>query len=327
MSQKKEIKRSRTYLIVERSILIAFFVAVSLFLSYRYINETSGITILIHSHAKENIVQGNKSELLQGDKIKGEFQAKDNNIGIVAVRFNTFFRINGDMVSFKIKEKGSRAWFYEHSYLVNQFQPNKFFTFGFPIITDSKNKIYEFEIESQRGSSGDAVALSPIEPVFVTKYQYSKDRILSEQDYLVTFLREKLVNSLLDLNFLISLFVYSLPLIIYIIKVFFFDRYFADRYFFVFFPLVLMVMLCFANIPRSDEAVIGATGLWLFVCLAYQLESKISFILSLALIILTPIFLYLNLDDLSRNVAMWGYLLLVSGVVMQLIQIRSQFKK
>ena len=55
-----------------------------------------------------------------------------NELGVVWIRFNTFGRINSDILTFKIREKGQNNWYYENLYRVDQFQDGKLFPFGFP---------------------------------------------------------------------------------------------------------------------------------------------------------------------------------------------------
>ncbi len=127
---------------------------------YESIRVDTSFTVITQNFNRSNFNIYNTDELLKGHKIEASFQPNYNYLGIVAVRFNTFMRINNDSVIFKIKESNNRKWLYEGTYRVNQFQPHGLFTFGFPVIYDSKGKTYIIEIESVKGKKRDAVALS-----------------------------------------------------------------------------------------------------------------------------------------------------------------------
>ena len=289
-------------------------------LSLRYIQTSSGLTILLHNHDARSIKSIDYGELLGGDKIRGEFTAEDDNLGIVAVRFNTFFRINEDIVIFRIKEAGAKNWFSENRYTTPQFQPNKLFTFGFPIIENSENKVYQFEIESTQGQRLNAVALSPIEPVFVSKYQYLRASILSDRDYMLRFIDRKFFNTVTDLDSLVSFISFSLPFVLYIITILFFDRYLSGKYYIILLPIVVMVFLSIINNTRNDGAVIGFTFFWIYLCFVYRLESSYSYLLGVLFIIASSFLYYFNGAILSRNLIMWAFMLLTGGIILQVFE-------
>lgn len=309
-------------------------------LSYINLYQNLGITILTYNHAAKEIVTKSYSELLKGQKIIGEFRAKDNNLGIVAVRFNTYFRINEDTVLFRIKNKKDKSWYYEYHYTTPQFQPNQYFTFGFPIIPDSEGNIYDFEIESTMGEHENAVALSPIEPIFETKYQYSKDLIVNDikhpgnffqsnntKSYAGDFLIRKTKNSFSNSDFSISFIVYALPLLLYIIWLFFFEKFLADKYYLATLPLFAMIVIALANFTRNDTAVLGFTLLWGTLALVYHLRSNISFVLAICFLIVSIILLYTSQETISKNFTMWGYMLLVVGVAQEIFELKWERKK
>jgi hypothetical protein len=326
--QKKENRKLSIYMRWTRLVVIPIMLfTLWMVLSLLYSTSKASPTILIHEHAKENITSGDKSELLKGEIITGEFEAREDNLGIVAVRFNTFLRINDDIVRFRIKEKGSNKWYYENDYTTPQFQPDDLFTFGFPIISNSEGKTFQFEVESRQGEPENAVALSPIEPVFITKYQYSKAEILSNRDYLLTFAQRKIINTFSNVDFLLSFFAYSLPLILYLIWLFFFEKYLYNKYYLILIPIGLMILISILNPPNNDAIVIGLTGLWIAQSYAYRLKTEISFYLALTLLITSAILLYSSFFEISKNFSMWSFMLLLSGVIIQLSEFRWERNK
>lgn len=168
-----------------------------------------------YSHSK--LVYFKEGEILQGDKIKGVFKAKENNLGTVAVRFKTFYRDNDDFLIFRIKEMSDSDWYYSYQYKVDQFQPDGLFTFGFPIVADSKDKTYLFELESTRGIVGNSVGISAFSPVFTAKYKYERGTVLANYESIVWFLWKKGVNVIQKNQFLIASFTYLVPFLFYIL--------------------------------------------------------------------------------------------------------------
>lgn len=197
MNKKKRIKkqnknesRYRTHIIIWL-VLVCFSFLIGIVLQFSdnffQINQNLPISTL---HNKVNI------PLIKGDKLFGEFRAHNSDMGIVSVRFNTFERSVEDKVVFRLKEKESKAWYYQHTYDTNQFQSDQLFPFGFPPILNSRHRIYQIELESISGEKGDAVALSSVSPSVVAVYQLSPRMMLSEEGVEVLFKKyfQSLVN-------------------------------------------------------------------------------------------------------------------------------------
>lgn len=135
-----------------------------------------------------HLTQRQESGLQKGQKVTARFQANAQNLGIIAVRFDTFGKINDDEIIFRLREMGASSWYYQHSYKVDQFQPQGLFTFGFPVISDSEYKTYEFELESVKGKPSSMVAVSTKEPVFVTRHEFTRAALSSDKRNVIYFL-------------------------------------------------------------------------------------------------------------------------------------------
>lgn len=147
------------------------------------------LSVIVEKH--EFVGEKNK-ELLKGESVTGEFKSKYNKLGIVAVKFDTHQVINDDYVLFRIKEKGSDKWYYSNKYKVDQFQNKKYFPFGFPEIKDSKNKVYQIEIESLNGSDGNSVQVMTKHTPFLSKYSFSKTYLLQNKKEIPFFILNKI---------------------------------------------------------------------------------------------------------------------------------------
>jgi len=158
-----------------------------------------------------------EGEIYQGDKIVSEFEATENYLGIIGFRFWTFYRLNDDYLIFRIRENKSLDWYYQNKYKADQFQPNQYFTFGFPAIADSLGKQYVFEIESVQGRSGIAVGASKIDPIFVVKYKYPREQITSSYPRFISFSLDKFFNLIYRAEVRASSFIYLIPFLLYLL--------------------------------------------------------------------------------------------------------------
>ncbi|HUV42538.1 MAG TPA: hypothetical protein VMY36_01385 [Patescibacteria group bacterium] len=183
-------------------------------------NSGEALPILFQDQKRTSLVSWKTNELLTGEKIDGEFTAYEDNLGIISIRFNTFGRINDDVLIFRLKEKGNESWYYENEYKVDQFQPDELFPFGFPKIENSNRKIYHFEIESTKGEPENAVAISPQFPIFRVKYHFDQEQLLANKLILVRFLFKKFINIASSLNFILADLFFFVPFFFYLFHLF-----------------------------------------------------------------------------------------------------------
>lgn len=130
--------------------------------------------------------------LRKGEIITGKFRASEDNLGIVLIRFVQHSLKVSDIVTFRIKEEGDKNWYYINNYGANQFQPNEYFTFGFPPVATSKSKTFIFEVESLAGTDKNGISLSAKKPQFAAVYKYSKEN-LTNFNTLSSFIYKKLL--------------------------------------------------------------------------------------------------------------------------------------
>lgn len=141
------------------------------------------------------------NHLFKGEKVVAKIKATENNFGILLFRFAKLSGIVSDTVVFRIKKEGEGKWYYENKYTANQFQPDQYFTFGFPLIANSKDKTYVFEIKSLTGTYKNGIGVSLVEPQAALVYKYSQDD-LKNYKVLSTFIFKKFVYALGNVNFL-----------------------------------------------------------------------------------------------------------------------------
>lgn len=173
---------------------IISFLSVLFYLNFR----DKSFTKLQKTYSLSTLLTHKSGELMKGDIVTGKFRAVENNLGIIAIRFQTFDRINSDIFIFRIKEQGSSGWYYENEYESSKFGGYPLFPFGFPIIADSKGKDYYFELESLAGKPTEAVAIKTEEPVIVTTHKFTVNQLLSDKKVLFLFASQKAVDVLMN---------------------------------------------------------------------------------------------------------------------------------
>ena len=200
------------------TILSFAFLIIAVLFSVGYNLYTKKIPLLTlqHSYSKEILTISRKGELLAGDKVIGEFKSEDNFLGIVEIRFLVHGKVSNDYHIFRIKEKSDKKWYHTNTYKAKEFGGYPLFPFGFPVITNSKGKIYYFELESLSGISGDAAGISAIEPVIVIRNVFSKAYLLDHKKELPLFLFKKVKEISQETNILyyfIAIYVLLVPLL------------------------------------------------------------------------------------------------------------------
>lgn len=140
------------------------------------------------------------NHLFKGEKIGGKIRATENNLGIILFRFAKLSAVTLDTVAFRIKKEGDGQWYYENKYKADQFQPDQYFTFGFPSVANSKNKAYVFEIESLTGTYKNGTGVSLVKPQVAVVYKYTL-RDLKNYKMLSSFIFKKFVYVQDNVNF------------------------------------------------------------------------------------------------------------------------------
>jgi len=165
-------------------------------------------------------------EITPGFIVKQRLFSSENNLGMVLVRFTNFNRYNTDKVEFRIRESTDNIWFYTNQFTVDQFQNDQYFTFGFPLIRDSKSKFYDIEIESLSGRSGNSVAISKKRFQFALVYKFTQEELRAmSSDSIIRLGLKKIIYAIFYTDYRVPIYVYIISLLfitslIYRIKIF-----------------------------------------------------------------------------------------------------------
>lgn len=241
--------------------------------------------------------------LTKGEKLVGQFVAKENNLGIITIHLaggkvhNSEFE---DYLIFRIKEKNSLHWHYESLNKIGLVKEQFFFTFGFPLIENARGKEYIFEIISTKGNRENTVSIEKRNPFFFSKYKFTVNGLLNNPSELTKFVFNKVNSFLHNKDSLIATSIYFLPFFFYmtwhITSILFskFRNYLFDNSFFVFTILFfIMYDIVFINISIAS-IVVGLVGFWLMLVYRRKYESSVSFKISFALFFLGVILIQLK---------------------------------
>ena len=168
-----------------KRIVVSIFIAGIIAFSYGLFKERSNFSVITHKYPKNVFTVFKEGDIFAGEKLQVTIRSYENNLGIIAIRFNTFGKVHYDTFVFRIKEEGASNWYHINTYNAKEFGGFPFFPFGFPIISQSKDKSYTIELESKAGKKGDAIAIAQEEPTVLAKHKFSKAELLATKTLLL----------------------------------------------------------------------------------------------------------------------------------------------
>lgn len=279
-------------------------------------------TILTDSYPASSLNQSPVGEITAGKKIIGSFTASENNLGIIGFRFWTFYRLNGDFVKFRIKEANSPTWYYQAEYKSDQFPPNNYFTFGFPEIKNSLGKVYNFEIESLEGIAGDAVGISDVDPVYIVKYKYPKNLVVSSPKNFVNFIYIKLTNLIRNSYFSSASFVFLLPVMIYVLSI---SRLGIGwkKWLSISLSVVGLAASCMF-IKNDDLSTLVLIIVYIYLFKSFVILTDFYLLIGSLLLTASAIFEYVGRSSFSEPAAAWSWIFITIWLTIQLWKLKKQ---
>lgn len=350
-----KITMTRNKLTFKRLVIISFLILLWIVLTvFNIFNYNLSLSVISYTHSKDNFYNFTTKRIFAGDKISGEFQAEEDYLGIVSVGFSTFEEVSysdQDVLVFRIKEKGADKWYYENTYRSGLIYEVPFLPFGFPIIENSMNKTYVFEIESLRGNSLNAVTINPWGPTLVSRYQIPEEKLLDDRQYLLSFFVKKIMVSLENRDVVFYSLIYLLPLIFYLVVLYpskFLPglekpinrisyrghnlyspaiRRFVrqnSRYFLILVPIPIVLFDIIFTKSSNDIIFIVVGALWFVVLFSYKITYRFSLIVGLVFLIISFFLLYFSLSAISEMSAAWAYIFFVVGTIQMIFELRNK---
>lgn len=304
---------------MKRSIINIFIIGSLLILGllnqliYLRSGEFTPLSLTIRGKAS-NLTPPKQDELLSGDIVRGLFYSNYQNLSTISVRFYNMDRDSDDTLIFRLKESGQNGWLYQAKYKTDQFYPHELFPFGFPVIKDSNNKTYLFEIESLYGTTGHGIFIDYKAPVFLAKFHFEKNILLQNPDLMKYFLVNKFFNIFggIDNSYL---FVNFLPLLLFIIYLLSSDISYQV-------PFVLTGLLVAFDVFKLKGFNLifyfGVSLFWILSSIRYKISSKISMTLATLMLIIVAFYSTINTGMQCEKVALWVNIFIICAIIQQI---------
>jgi hypothetical protein len=288
------------------------------------INDNFTPLVLSYIHKDSQISKSIK--LIRQHPIRFNFKARDNNLGIISIRIkkiNHRSEEKDDILIFRLKEAEDLSWRVVQNYSTNIINDNSYFPMGIPLITDSKNKEYVFEIESQNGTSSSNIEIADKIPVIVTRYKYNKNDVFSSVDSFVSFMNKKIILSFT--NYLVDSIFYILPFCAYIIFEILFFKYLrvsfdlAPKYV-IYISIIYVIINSILSVDINDFLIII---FFLLIILLFHRSNPqnqkyfTDFInYGLLLLLLSSVSIFIS-QKIANNFAIWSLTTLILGYYFQ----------
>lgn len=281
---------------------------------------------ILLNQSKINNISGNYYfKILKGESVIGQFVSKDDNLGSIKIKFSPMNKVkyeDEDVIVFKIRFVNESNWFYQNKYKSGSIFENPEFPFGFPVVVNSKNKEFQFEITSLNGNRDNAVTISKNNLTLVTVHQYSRTEITENQMSVTNFLIKKLINTFSKITYLASSLTYLLPFVAYLYLIFFNKR--SKKYILLIGTFIAIDCLLIDTV--HNLLFFGVSFLWIIIVIRSKETYKSSFRLALFFIVFSFILLLLNQKTMADKASLWCYMFLAVGTIQAALRVRNTEK-
>lgn len=147
--------------------------------------------------------------------IRGTFTSTFDNLGIIFLHIKPMVT-DDTALNFRLKEKDATEWYTSSIHDKIGLMGYEYYPFGFPQLTDSRNKIYTFELLPVSKDQQLSIEISKQSPLIMNKYLVNKSDLLSDPTLLIRFVTSKIRYSLEHTHVLKDSLFAILPLLIYL---------------------------------------------------------------------------------------------------------------
>src|SRR5258708_12197713 len=135
------------------------------------------------------------------------FKANEDYLGSLSLPLPVHQNAN---VIFKIKEENASSWYFQSTYSTDGIGLLPIYPFGFSVIGNSKNKLYQVVI----GSANFKKSLISLDASnIIPRYSYPRNILFHNKKLLISFLFEKYITlvsfSTIFISFIIALFLFN----------------------------------------------------------------------------------------------------------------------
>lgn len=306
-----------------------------------FFGEYQSFSVLTYVNNRNQYIDLPENKLFKGDKLIGNFLADEDNLGIVAIRLDFGEGVGKteleDYMLFRLKEEGAKDWHYENQYKTGLLKREVFYPFGFPKIQDSKGKTYIFELISLRGNNMNAVKVVKENPAFFSKYKFSKEFIL-KQENVSTFLLKKFYTFFSNRETLISSVSFILPFLFYVyfismgtvvqkinlrlskLKILKNVEFSFNKILFANF-IIFIILVDILFLKKEVMGIfLGLIGFWIIIIYKNKIKWDKSILLAFIALGISAISIVLNLTHIAAKGSTWGYIFLTIGIFQTMVK-------
>lgn len=310
-------------------VFLLFILGISLTFIYSFTTDPGlGIT----SDANDSYKLTNVFLNLHRD-IVGEIHTTNNYFGIIDIRFQKNENYSGSIL-FRIREKGKTKWYYLAKFRALDFRNSDPYSFGFSPIANSQNKTYEFQFIRLSGSV--PIRIIKENKSLIPKYLFTIDALRNTPYKIPLFVINKAKQYESSHSFFNHFFVFLVPLYMYFLWAVF-NKLIKKSVFFIELqklnhPLVLIfyfltMISSVSSTSLTDLAVLQYMLFWLICVVTFSLSERESFFSALLFLIVTPVLMIGEFDQIAQNTAVWAYMFMVFGTIHAFIKQRSIFSE
>lgn len=275
-------------------------------------------TVLSINQKLESKSINSKEILLKGEQFKGKFLSKDNNLGIISIRFTDKKFVDYDdvdKIEFQLIDATTNRIMYDNTYRADLLQSVDAFPFGFPVIKESKNKQFIFIITSLNGNKANGITVDSNDNIIQTHHIYTKGEIAGSISGLINFIQRKVGFVLSDNEILLTSLFHFTPLILYFFSLLVFKR--ARDYPYSIELLLLLTILLDVFIVKEvfGSMYFALLAVWVSLVIKHNLESSVTYSYAFILCMVSLCIQFLGFSEISQKAGVWGYYFLIIGTV------------
>jgi len=294
---------------------------------FQIISNDGALTIVTEKYTKKDFKNDiNYEPILAGESRAFEFKSRYDNLGSIAINFDTTGGGREDYMKIKVTELSTGKVIKEETTFAGAYQGLNFYPYGFELQPNSSGVKYNVEILSTSGSETKYNAIKKGGQIFAVSYQFNKQKILHDKIYLIEFIKTKSINSLQNNYLSFTTTIFALPLIFYLFWLFA-EKHTKKKNLFnnpiiALLGISIVIDIFFVDVG-FDLVFFIIPILWGGVLFYLKKESKESYKVALALLILCPILQLLGQDTMVEKAAAWAFLALTVGVIINLYELKK----
>lgn len=201
---KDNLNNSKTYITKKKIGTIFIFVIILYFVGVFFAYQSDFNFFSIEYPYSSSVIDFPKTNekyisLNKFPKISMQIAAYDNYFGVITMHIahKTIPNQKGDLSTqliFKIKEKGSKDWYSISKYDLYRIKDSIHHPFGFPVINNSKNKIYTVELSLSKPKSPEYILFDTTDQSIKSVYPVNKMQLIKNPVNLLKFTQNRIIN-------------------------------------------------------------------------------------------------------------------------------------